>query len=99
HYADVRQQQGRVQLDADWNEQGDIAAYQRHTLANDIIGRSGAPEIGGGFNLVIAGGTLRITPGRYYLDGLLCENEEEVPIDGQPDLPDFDLPTADGDYL
>ncbi|HEX4961806.1 MAG TPA: DUF6519 domain-containing protein [Thermoanaerobaculia bacterium] len=99
HYADVRLQQGRVQLDADWNEQGDIAAYQRHTLATDLIGRTGAPEIGGGFDLRAAGNTFHITPGRYYVDGLLCENEQEVPIDGQPDLPGIPLPTDAGSYL
>ncbi len=99
HYADVRLQQGRVQLDADWNEQGDIAAYQRHTLATDLIGRTGAPEIGGGFGIEVAGNTLQITPGRYYVDGLLCENEDNVPIDGQPDLPGTPLPTAPGSYL
>lgn len=99
HYADVRLQQGRVQLDADWNEQADIAAYQRHTLAADVIGRSGAPDTGGGFQLELLGNTLRITPGRYYVDGLLCENEEAVPIDGQPHLPEFDLPAENGDYL
>ena len=29
HYSGVRMQQGRVQLDADWNEQLDIAAPSR----------------------------------------------------------------------
>ena len=28
HYSSVRQQQGRVQLDADWNEQVDIQNHQ-----------------------------------------------------------------------
>ena len=99
HYADVRLQQGRVQLDADWNEQLDIAAYHRNTLAVDLIGRSGAPEIGGGFDIRIAGNVPRITPGRYYVDGLLCENEEGVPINGQPDSPEFTFPPDDGDYV
>src|SRR6185436_14626769 len=99
HYAGVRLQQGRVQLDADWNEQDDIDAYHRHTLTTYLIGRSGAPEIDGGFDLKVTGNKPRITPGRYYVDGLLCENEEEVPIDGQPDLPGFVLPTTAGSYL
>ena len=29
HYSSVRLQQGRVQLDADWNEQADIALLYR----------------------------------------------------------------------
>ncbi len=101
HYAGVRLQQGRVQLDADWNEQDDLAAYQLHTLAADVIGPSGAPavEAGGGFDLTVSGGDVLISPGRYWVDGLLCENEAEVPVTGQPDLPGLAMPTAEGRYL
>ncbi len=99
HYAGVRLQQGRVQLDADWNEQDDLAAYQRHTLAADVIGPSGAPAIGGGFDLTASGSDVLISRGRYWVDGLLCENEAEVPVTGQPDLPGFTMPTDDGRYL
>ena len=34
HYSSVRMQQGRVQLDADWNEQADIQAYLERTEAS-----------------------------------------------------------------
>ena len=40
-YTGVRMQQGRVQLDADWNEQAEIQAYLERTEATDVIGRSG----------------------------------------------------------
>ncbi len=102
HYTGVRLQQGRVQLDADWNEQADIVSYQRRTLATDIIGASGAPIQGGGFEITVdlASHTPRVSPGRYYVDGILCENEAPapLPLDQQPDLT-LPLPTADGVYL
>ena len=37
HYSSVRLQQGRVQLDADWNEQIDIAAHRDETTATDVM--------------------------------------------------------------
>ena len=43
HYSGVRMQQGRVQLDADWNEQGEILAHRDETEARDVIGRCGGP--------------------------------------------------------
>jgi photosystem II stability/assembly factor-like uncharacterized protein len=52
HYRSVRVQQGRVQLDADWNEQADIATHRDDIAAADLIGRQGAPWHGGGFQLV-----------------------------------------------
>jgi len=51
HYSGVRLQQGRVQLDADWNEQIDIDAYRDEQTALDVIGPSGFPFEGGGFQL------------------------------------------------
>jgi len=43
HYSAVLMQQGRVQTDADWNEQVAIETFQRETRGCDIIGRSGVP--------------------------------------------------------
>ncbi|MFN0068289.1 MAG: DUF6519 domain-containing protein [Limisphaerales bacterium] len=43
HFSGVRMQQGRVQLDADWNEQLDLTAHLERTEALDVIGASGAP--------------------------------------------------------
>src|SRR5690348_1465590 len=39
HYSRVLMQQGRVQLDADWNEQIDILLYHLRTLTRDLIGQ------------------------------------------------------------
>jgi len=78
HRASVVMQQGRVQLDADWNEQADITRYRHEQLGNDAIGPTGAPKssAGGGFAISVApGGTdLLVSPGRIYVDGILCEN-------------------------
>ncbi|MFT4102477.1 MAG: DUF6519 domain-containing protein [Burkholderiaceae bacterium] len=52
HYSRVLMQQGRVQLDADWNEQAALFTHYLRALARDLIGPHGAPAIGGGFELV-----------------------------------------------
>ena len=44
HYAGVLMQQGRVQTDADWNEQGDIQRRRVRIEARDVIGPCGGPE-------------------------------------------------------
>lgn len=90
HYSGVRMQQGRVQLDADWNEQVDISAHRTEIEAVDVIGGCGAPMHAAGFSL--AGDPIpTIGGGRYYVDGILCENEADVALDKQPDLPVTDL--------
>lgn len=43
HYSSVRMQQGRVQVDADWNEQADITLRRIETEAADLIGGCGGP--------------------------------------------------------
>ena len=43
HFSRVLMQQGRVQLDADWNEQTSILIHFLRTLAADLIGPHGGP--------------------------------------------------------
>src|SRR5690242_1450639 len=86
HYASVRMQQGRVQLDADWNEQLDIQAHRDHSFTADVVGPSGAPLANGGFGLQVNAGNIVISKGHYYVDGILCENDtDQLPIIQQPD--------------
>ncbi|WP_062290910.1 DUF6519 domain-containing protein [Nostoc piscinale] len=101
HYSSVRMQQGRVQMDADWNEAQDIATYLDETTRIDVIGRCGVPKGAPGFAMQVDGDSLIIAPGRCYVDGILCENEAENPVDitAQTDLPDYELPTEPGIYL
>lgn len=79
HFARVLMQQGRVQLDADWNEQAAILLRYMHTLAADLIGSHGGPEHHCGFEVqpfeapLNVPGDFVIKAGRYYVDGILCE--------------------------
>jgi hypothetical protein len=109
HHSGVLQQQGRVQLDADWNEQVAIGAHIDRTTTRDLLGGCGAPCDAPGFALTCAGTAipaagcapedLRIEAGRYYVDGILVENDEPVDLAEQPDLPGVVLPDIDGRYL
>jgi len=84
HFSRVLMQQGRVQLDADWNEQAAILLHYLQSLAADLIGSHGGP--GGGFQIdaQLEGSNvvdLMIKPGHYYVEGILCELEATpVPI-------------------
>lgn len=99
HYDGVRMQQGRVQLDADWNEQLDIQAHRDHTTHADIIGPVGTPRYDQGCEVRLDNGEPLLSAGRIYVDGILCENEADVPLAQQADLPGVPLPTDDGLYL
>jgi hypothetical protein len=84
HFSRVLMQQGRVQLDADWNEQAGIVLRSVRGLAADLIGPAGGPKGHVGFELqpvpiapAIAN-DVRIGLGRYYVDGILCEADSEV---------------------
>lgn len=85
-------QQGRVQIDADWNEQMDIQAHYQRTFLENIIGKNGTPFEKPGFEISIAGNEYYIGCGYYFVDGLLIQNNckatglREIE---QPDLPDF----------
>src|SRR5262245_47321671 len=111
-------QQGRVQLDADWNEQADIEAHRHETAALDMVGQCGGARLTAGFALAaspaalpadqqaaahanepLKAGDLFISAGRYYVDGILCENERPVTLGQQPDAPSLELPASKGTYL
>jgi hypothetical protein len=72
-------QQGRVQLDADWNEQLALASHRTHMQTRDTIGCCGTPEGKSGFKIEVtpAGDDFFILPGTYYAGGLLCEIDPE----------------------
>ena len=77
HYSAVLLQQGRVQVDADWNEQQQINGHRAAQVAADVIGAAGAPQAqpGMGLRFTADGTDLAIDSGRFYVDGLLCEND------------------------
>lgn len=101
HFSRVLMQQGRVQLDADWNEQVDILLHYLRTFIGDVIGPYGGP----GDSFLVgkppvttkttrskraaaksakAADTLQpgqyqlsLQSGHYYVDGILCENDDQ----------------------
>jgi hypothetical protein len=108
HDVAVLMQQGRVQLDADWNEQGAIDRHLRETTGRDVIGPAGAPKQGGGFAIGLTADArdLTIGAGRFYIDGGLLTNEAEAALTRQPHLwpaasgfSGFAMPAATGRYL
>lgn len=88
----VVMQQGRVQLDADWNEW--VAQLARRLQAGTLDTFSGSvvprttPE---GFRILANAGALSIGVGRIYVDGLLAENHG-----GTPDVWDTRLAETTG---
>ena len=79
HYSRVLMQQGRVQLDADWNEQVAMLLERLETLGTDLIGPFGGPAHACGFIISPSGKTndFNIGKGRYYVDGVPCENDDD----------------------
>ncbi len=99
----VLMQQGRVQLDADWNEQVAAQLHLIRTLAADITGPHGGP--GEGFSIAgqssdgknaPANSFFWILAGHYYIDGWLCDNRRDVLY--RADLEAEELP-AQPDYF
>ena len=75
HYQGVLRQQGRVDLDADWNEYVDLQDRRWRAESIDIIGRCGVPsETQDGFKIHGPVPDLTVGQGRIYVDGLLAEN-------------------------
>jgi len=94
HFSRVLMQQGRVILDEDWNEQAAILLYYLRTLATDLIGPNWGPkQIEGADNAGFVIGTgannkeVSIGPGRYYVNGILCENNSPISYTAQDDFP------------
>lgn len=102
HFSRVLMQQGRGQLDADWNEQVAILLHHLRTLAADLIGPHGGPADSAGFEIIPSGtNDFTIGPGRYYVDGILCENDIRLDEHQRPlplsykDQPMYPLDDAD----
>ncbi|HEY9102441.1 DUF6519 domain-containing protein [Chitinimonas sp.] len=100
HFSRVLMQQGRVTLDADYNEQAAILLHYLRTLAKDLIGPFGIPvSAEGGFALTPSenGQDIKISRGRCYVDGFLVENDAEAPSWRQQ--PYLDVSKSDPDGL
>ncbi|WP_455392364.1 DUF6519 domain-containing protein [[Eubacterium] cellulosolvens] len=76
NYNSVLKQQGRVALDSDWNEFADILTHHRRIRTRDIVGANGTNIENDGFKIIqhpSDQNELLISPGRYYVDGLVAE--------------------------
>lgn len=89
----VLMQEGRVQVDADFNEQGAIASHYLRSLAVDLIGAHGGPADALGFEIKadspnvtprINTGDFHVMSGIYYVDGLRLENPTATTYTCQP---------------
>jgi hypothetical protein len=79
NYSSVIMQQGRVQLDSDWNEWAAELARRIQAGTLDILGRAVFPAaIPSSFKITASlngtTNTIQIGAGRMYVDGLLAEN-------------------------
>ncbi|WP_158891559.1 DUF6519 domain-containing protein [Amycolatopsis anabasis] len=89
-YSGVLLQQGRVQLDADANEQAAIQLALARRTAADVIGAHGGPADGFEIKYVPRSekkdpASLEIRSGRYYVDGVLVDSARPAPprpVDG-----------------
>ena len=106
HYSQVFQQQGRVLLEADWNEQGQIQLQLLRTLVRDLVGPCWAAGSGfaitasttnaDGSNKPLPLTDWQLAPGHFYVDGILCVNEAACTLAQQPHAPTPDYGVADG---
>jgi Family of unknown function (DUF6519) len=106
HYAGVLHQQGRVWLDADWNEDVLARLHLLRQATRDVVGPCGTPFPGTAFGLEppapgrqpddfgIRGG--QGPAGHFYVDGILCQLEHDTSYLRQPDLPDAPRVTMPG---
>jgi len=87
-------QQGRLLLDADWNELVDILSRRLRAAAADLGSAGPSAGIAGvavvprttpdAFGVTLSGGALSIGRGRMYVDGLLAENHGTGPVEFDP---------------
>jgi hypothetical protein len=91
-YAELFKQQGRVDLDADWNEFVEIVNRRWRAETIDIIGRAIVPmSTPNAFAITPTGpGQFTIGIGRMYVDGLLAECHGLNPFVYDPILGEVD---------
>jgi hypothetical protein len=95
HFSKVRSEQGRVSIDADWNEEVDIQSYHNITSLLDIIGYAGTSDTNA-FKITGNGPTYSIGKGRYYIGGLVAENDEDIQDGEKWQRENGDLPPLEG---
>ena len=113
NYISVLRQQGRVELDSDWNEQAEIWAEYIRQLTCDLLGEFAVidtpNEITGdnstglkiGNFTVDSGGVINfdIFKGVAYIGGYQYRLEKDITFGNQPDFPEPDNPEVSGDVI
>jgi len=76
-----------VQLESDWNEQAAIGLYLLRTMATDLVGPCWAA--GTGFSITRQNllANWQLSPGHFYVDGILCQNDTACTVATQPYAP------------
>src|SRR5271170_2191510 len=69
-YRSVVMQQGRVAVEADWNEAQLIASEETRLEALDLIGPAGTPDNGYAISLTSGSFDFNIAPGSMYVSGM-----------------------------
>ena len=94
HYTGVSNQQGRVTLEAEENEERLILTEERRAEMLDIVGPAGTPD--GGYALSSPGDyDLEIGAGTMYVGGVRVSLDEPILYSDQPDWLDHE---GDPDY-
>jgi hypothetical protein len=91
NFTRVLMQQGRVQLDADWNEQVSILYHYMRQLGEDLMGPHAVPvdengNPGNGFEITVVSEQsfeFYIDSGNYYVQGIRCSNDTKIKFDEQ----------------
>ena len=89
HWRGVINQQGRVTLEADWNEAAAIAAEDDRAQLVDVIGPSGTPDDGYRVLPVSGSGDLTVQHGTMYVGGERMVLETDLDYAHQPDWVDW----------
>jgi hypothetical protein len=113
NYLSVLKQQGRVDLDSDWNEQGEIFTEQIRQLISDFIGLFAVPlepnDIANDNSQALAidnfnygpGGVIDFDIGRgiVYIGGYIFRLPGDITYSAQLDYPEPDMPPPGRDLI
>ncbi len=113
NYLSVLKQQGRVDLDSDWNEQAEILNEKHRQFICDILGYLAVPlcpnkitrDNSGALRVdkfsIGPGGIIDFFIGRgiAYIGGYPCLFENDMMFRAQPDYPEPEIPDGAGDIL
>lgn len=97
HYREVVSMQGRVMLEADWNEGQRIFTEQQRLQALDVVGPWGTPD--DGYRISAPPANFIIGPGTMYTGGLRTTLEAAISYGEQPDWLDTAQPQPWSDGL